>query len=66
MLKEQTANTKVSRSMAVLILILMEYAQRGEIDYDTTQCKEVLILILMEYAQRDLETGANTGERKTS
>ena len=40
--------------MVVLILILMEHAQRGGLAHRYTKWRQiVLILILMEHAQRD-------------
>ena len=42
------------RQVEVLILILMEHAQRGFRRYTKlVHCKRVLILILMEHAQRE-------------
>ena len=43
------------RFIQVLILILMEHAQRGKRhDCIRSKCNRVLILILMEHAQRDI------------
>ena len=54
MLKETWSPDFKSIDEIVLILILMEHAQRDRIKYDTLTClTKVLILILMEHAQRD-------------
>ena len=53
MLKERISQFPISLSKAVLILILMEHAQRANATVDDEDIEEyVLILILMEHAQR--------------
>ena len=54
MLKEVMEKLQVTSKVIVLILILMEHAQRVcPTDYIRVQFCAVLILILMEHAQRD-------------
>ena len=52
MLKERPRHCYKSGSVQVLILILMEYAQRAMLLSANNHSGAVLILILMEYAQR--------------
>ena len=52
MLKENGEIRSYFKGSHVLILILMEHAQRGDEKRNDRLCKAVLILILMEHAQR--------------
>ena len=55
MLKETDGKRISQQVIAVLILILMEHAQRGSTDDNYVVYNiAVLILILMEHAQREL------------
>ena len=58
MLKEHVGSIDFKVKGSVLILVLMEHAQRGDgQDWRTChQRQDVLILILMEHAQRVYET----------
>ena len=54
MLKEGASVYKMAPSVVVLILILMEHAQRDTLyKQGENAWEEVLILILMEHAQRE-------------
>ena len=50
-------------SNSVLILILMEHAQRDSRPNGNSTCKRVLILILMEHAQRVVESEGSVHHR---
>ncbi len=52
--KSITATLVAFTTCSVLILILMEHAQRGKISRFVVVSMKVLILILMEHAQRVL------------
>ena len=51
--KSYVTSTSFRGTCNVLILILMEHAQREAFFCQTTKLKQVLILILMEHAQRE-------------
>ena len=51
--KSYVTSTSFRGTCNVLILILMEHAQRVNKHYETNKYYEVLILILMEHAQRE-------------
>ena len=50
--RDKMGKTKMKPIEVVLILILMEHAQRGAASAIVKSNKDVLILILMEHAQR--------------
>ena len=59
MLKEFMTKYNISKNeMKVLILILMEHAQRDVSNHGLVIMHQVLILILMEHAQREHSTPA--------
>ena len=57
MLKEMCATSfSANAECVVLILILVEHAQRDVLTYDENVNPPVLIIILVEYAQRDIRS----------
>ena len=62
MLNENNVMKYKAFAYAVLILVLMEYAQWGYKVLYTGYCRKVLILVLMEYAQWEVEYPVYHGE----